>query len=194
MKVKDTALYCIHTLLVSFILLSQLSHARTEHSEHKHNVSLNSHVHGLSEITVAIDGEILDIHFLSPAINLMGFEHKASNPKEFELVREAKDTLSNNQSIFTFVGAVCAPIKADINVDALINSHEGKEAHGSHDDHSQVEASYRYQCKDIDDLSAISVDIFKHFIGIKKIKAMWINNFNQGVATLNSENIRINLD
>ncbi|MGB1290473.1 MAG: ZrgA family zinc uptake protein, partial [Porticoccaceae bacterium] len=39
--------------------------------------SLDAHVHGLSQLTIAVEGETVELEFSSPAMNLVGFEHRA---------------------------------------------------------------------------------------------------------------------
>jgi hypothetical protein len=209
MKVEKIVVFLLKVLLLNVFLLVQLVHAKNEKEQNTH---LDAHVHGLSEMTIAIEGKILDIQLISPAINLFGFEHTASNKKEIALVNNAKALLSNTASLFSFSGGECSLINTAIDVSGLIEldgdlhehqpkdknkshddhnvqeaSHEEHESHESHENHSQVVANYRYHCEETTTLSAIRVLAFDQFLGIKNIRTMWITDTNQGVATLSAK-------
>ena len=204
MKIQKTASFLLNIILLSTLLLGQLVHATNQQQQ---STRLAAHVHGLSEMTIAIDEEILDIQLISPTVNLFGFEHKASNTKEITLVNNTKALLGNTGSIFSFSGGACTLVNTYIDVSGLINFDENKHEHQpqhqpkhdiksdddhsihkeSHESHSQVIANYRYNCEEASTLSTITVLAFEQFLGIKKIRAMWITDTKQGVVTLSAE-------
>jgi hypothetical protein len=199
MKVQKLISFLLNIILVNVFLLGQHVHAKNQHEQ---DTSLDAHVHGLSEMTMAIEGGILDIQLISPTINLFGFEHKASNKKEVSVVNNAKALLSNTAVLFSFSGGGCTLINTAIDVSGLIKldelqpqqnkkSHDGhteqSDQETSHESHSQVVANYRYHCEETATLSAITVLAFEQFSGINKIHAMWITDTKQGVVTLSAE-------
>jgi hypothetical protein len=204
MKVNKKTSLLLNIILLNVFLVGQLVHAE---NQQKQDTRLDAHVHGLSEMTMAIEGEILDIQLISPTINLFGFEHKASNKKEITIVNNAKALLSNTAALFSFSGGGCSLINTVIDVSGLIkldenehrpkhnekshNDHSVQEA--SHENHSQVVANYRYHCEDKSTLSAITVLVFDQFSGINNIHAMWITDTKQGVVTLSAERKTIRL-
>jgi hypothetical protein len=205
-KVQKSVSFLLNIILFNVFLLGQLVHAK---SQQEQGSPLDFHVHGLSEITMAIEGEILDIQLISPTVNLFGFEHKASNKKEITLVNNAKTLLSNTSSLFYFSGGGCSLINTVIDVSGSLKDHENEHEHQpknrkkSHDDHgiqetthqnhSQIVANYRYHCEETATLSAITVLVFEQFLGIKEIRAMWITDTKQGVVTLSAERKIIHL-
>ena len=54
---------------------------------------LGSHVHGLTELNVVIANQEVQIEFISPAINLLGFERVSSSPEENQLFNEVLEDL-----------------------------------------------------------------------------------------------------
>jgi hypothetical protein len=200
MKVQKLVSFLLNIILLNVFLLGQNIHAKNQHEQ---GASLNAHVHGLSEMTMAIEGGIVDIQLISPTVNLFGFEHKASNKEEITIVNNAKALLSNTAALFSFSGGGCSLAHTAIDVSGLIkldeNNHEyqskqikkSHDAHSvqytSHEDHSQVVANYRYHCEETSTLSAITVLAFEQFSGIKKIRAMWITATKKGVVTLSAE-------
>ena len=203
MKVQKSVPFLLNTILLNIFLLGQPLHAENQQEQ---GSRLDAHVHGLSEMTMAIEGGILDIQLISPTINLFGFEHKASNKKEITIVNNAKALLSNTASLFSFSGGGCSLINTAIDVSGLIkldeseHEHQPKHNKKSHDDHSvqeeshnQLVANYRYHCEETATLSAITVLAFDQFLGIENIRAMWITDTDQGVVTLSAERKILNL-
>ena len=52
-----------------------------------------SHVHGLTELNVVIVNQNVQIEFISPAINLLGFERASSSPEESQLFNQVIEDL-----------------------------------------------------------------------------------------------------
>ena len=52
-----------------------------------------SHVHGLTELNIVVVSRDLQIEFVSPAINLLGFERQSTSPEETELLNEVVSKL-----------------------------------------------------------------------------------------------------
>lgn len=169
--------------------------------------SLDAHVHGTSDLTIAIEGKDIEIEFESPAMNLVGFEHKANSEKDKAIVQKTVVILNKHDSVFSLSGGSCKLVDSSVNVSSLLDAHEkhsdhdehghknehehDKHEHDEHSDpksHSEISASYHFQCDDLDKLSSMDVELFKGFSGIHKIKAMWLSETKQGAVTLTSKN------
>ena len=167
-------------------------------------VSLAAHVHGLSELTIAMEGEKLEIQFTSPKMNLVGFEHKASSPKDLSELENAASMLRQHEALFLFSGSHCDHVKTSIDLSDLIEKDdherahqessaeykyddghtEHHEEHGQESNHTDVIAHYTYLCENIAQLSAIATDLFDIFPGIHKINTVWVKLMRQGAAKL----------
>ena len=101
--------------------------------------SLEAHVHGLSELTVAMDAKSLEIQLVSPAMNLVGFEHKASSKKDIEAVNQAESLLRQYDSLFSIAGADCKHLSTSIDSDDLLVVENHHDDHDDHDDHDKHE-------------------------------------------------------
>jgi hypothetical protein len=168
------------------------------------NASLGAHVHGLSELKIAAEGNPLAIQLISPAMNLVGFERIASTSKEIAAVENAALILHQHDVFFLLSGADCKHINTSIDLSKLIdaddhkdvhqsdsNDDEQKHGHKEHDQnesHSEVIANYEYRCKTVAPLSSVTVALFEAFRGIHKIHAMWVKRTQQGTATLTPNN------
>lgn len=161
----------IVTLGIAFAGSTQLSQAE------QHAASLDAHVHGLSELTIAMEGETLEIQFSSPTMNLVGFEHKANAKEDIAAIESAEAQLRNHKTLFLFSGDRCDHVKTSIDLSDLIESNDHEhthhnhstkhndehehEAHTQNDSHSDVVVNYTYRCENTSSLSAITVDFFK---------------------------------
>jgi len=167
--------------------------------------SLDAHVHGLSELTIAMDTKTIELQLISPAMNLVGFEHKASSKQDIAAVKQAELLLEQQDSLFLIAGGDCEHLSTSIDSDDLLesdNHHDDHDDHGKHDDHSEHDqgethsemvASYSYTCKDTSNLSSIKVALFTSFPGIHKINTLWVTPSKQGSSMLSAKNSTINL-
>jgi len=61
-----------------------------------HHRQHGSHVHGQSELTLAVEYDRLEIGFESPAANLTGFEHRATTPEQVRTLESAVESLTQS--------------------------------------------------------------------------------------------------
>jgi hypothetical protein len=174
--------------------------------------SLDAHVHGLSELTIAMDAKSIEIQLISPAMNLVGFEHKATSKQDIAAVKKAELILGQQDSLFLIAGGDCEHLSTSIDSGDLLeseshhekhddhdkhNDHDDHEKHDDHDDHdghdqgethSEMVASYSYTCKDSSKLSSLTVGLFTSFTGIHKINTLWVTPSKQGSNMLSAKN------
>ena len=180
----------------------------------KNETNLDAHVHGLSKLTIASEGEDLNIQLTSPAMNIVGFEYKAVSKKDIEAIKNAESILNQPEVLFLFSDNGCKPINIGVDISGLIeeddhgqhdnkqhhhkdhddhkdhenDKHEDHYKHDKHEGHSEIVANYSYRCKDIAKLSSIQVSLFEAFSGIHKIHTMWLTPSKQGSVTLTAKN------
>ena len=189
----------IIALMIALAIVAPFSSAQDS------GASLAAHVHGLSELAIAMEGENLEIQLTSPAMNLVGFEHKARSVEDISAIENADSMLRQHEALFVFSNGRCDLVQASIDLTGLIESddheydhqktehkhanehtkeHEEHEEHANKDNHSDVVANYEYHCENIAQLSALTVDVFQSFPGIQKMNVVWVKSMHQGAATL----------
>jgi len=101
--------------------------------------SLDAHVHGLSELTIAMDAKTVELQLISPAMNLVGFEYKASSKQDIAAVKQAELLLEQQDSLFLIAGGDCEHLSTSIDSDGLLKAgaHEDQEKHDDHHDHEK---------------------------------------------------------
>jgi hypothetical protein len=174
---------------------------------HAQQVNLGAHVHGVSELNIVIEGNKLEMQLRSPAMNIVGFEHKASTEQQIRKVKQSEVKLHGHKALFSFSSGGCKLTQTQIDLANLIkknaiekNVHDHhksdpdhhhekeKEKEKGHGDHSEVVAHYYYDCEDIDDLSSLSLGFFDVFPAMQQINGIWITTSGQGAASLTRSN------
>lgn len=179
-------------------LASQALYADMPQVQH---ISLDAHVHGLSELTLAMEGNTLEIQLKSPAMNLLGFEHKARTKNDFSAVRNAAALLGKSDSLFSFSGGRCHLTNSSVDVSGVSDSgldvhaneaeahdHEHEDSFSERESHSEIIASYDYRCESLATLSSMTVALFDVFPGIHQVHALWVTEKQQGGKTLDAKN------
>jgi len=135
-------------MMLAFAISPQIAIAESDsdhdhdHDDHKHEQE--AHVHGLAELTLALEGNILEISFESPSANIVGFEYKAKTDEQIAAVKNAKSILESPNKLFTFNGTTCSIKGASADVSALLSGNDHSDhddnkdehEHDKHDDHS----------------------------------------------------------
>ena len=93
---------------------------------------LDAHVHGVGQLNIAIDGNVVAMELHVPGADIVGFEYEAETPADLAAIEAAIETLEEPLALFGLSEAAgCAVTEAH----AML---EGDEAH-DHDDHDAHE-------------------------------------------------------
>ena len=158
-----------------------------------------SHVHGLTELNIVVVNRDLQIEFVSPAINLLGFERESTSPEETELLNEVVSKLQTAEWLLGNTLDSCQMSTPVFEAPSFggHEEHEDHEDHEGHEDEFETHADFRVQYL-FNCLSAppaeIVVTAFDHFNGIEEISARWIVGRQQGLSQLTRGNTLLSLD
>ena len=93
-------------------------------AEHRHH---EAHEHGVAHMNVAFEGNELYIELISPAANIVGFEHQPRTQEQKAAVKAAIKKLEAGEKLFAFPsGAGDRLVKSKVHPD--INSDSGHES------------------------------------------------------------------
>lgn len=181
-----------HLLLaLPFALLPLIAAQAHEHGhdhdhEHAHD-SLGAHEHGVSSLNAALDGNLLELQFESPAMNLVGFEHAAKSDADKAKVAAAKRELERPISLFALTSGDCQATQVELQSPLFAGkAHDHKHDHHDHKhegEHSDIHAHYRFECAKANELKQLDLaELFKRFPATEKIQVQLIGpNGQQGV-------------
>ena len=83
-------------LALPFALLPlAVAHAHDDHDHDHAHGSLGAHEHGVAKLNAVLDGNTLELELDSPAMNIVGFEHVASNDADKAKVAAARQQLAD---------------------------------------------------------------------------------------------------
>jgi len=177
-----------------------------------------AHEHGVAHLNVALEGNDLYIEFISPAANIVGFEHHPRTEAQKSAVMKAMETLKAGEFLFvTSPYAECSLVAATVNTD--IEDHEAhqsesthvhdqgesgqdseSEKHDRHEEHheadehghhSDFEAQYHFVCKQPEKLSKMDVMLFGKFPGIEHIEVQLLTASKQTALKLTAADYKI---
>jgi len=185
-------------------------------AEYRHH---EAHEHGVAHMNVALEGNELYIELISPAANIVGFEHHPRTQEQKAAVKAAIKKLEAGEKLFAFpsgVGGrlVKSKVHTDINSDFGHESDETKshendemsrgsgheaEKHGheehqhgdEHERHSEFKAEYHFVCKKPEKLAYVDVMLFSIFSGIEHIEVQLLTGTKQTAFELTATKKKI---
>ncbi|MEW8508139.1 MAG: DUF2796 domain-containing protein [Candidatus Thiodiazotropha sp.] len=169
---QGTIYLCAALMVGSFHL-----HAHgPEHEQHE------AHVHGEAQLLLAIEGDDLEIELHSPAMNIVGFEHRPANAAQKQAVESAIDTLKQPGLVFN-IPTVAKCETVSVEVETPLAEDDGHDD----EDHTNFTGHYRFRCAAISRLQGIEVKLLKHFPGIEVIDVQSISKRGQQQIDLTPE-------
>jgi len=162
-------------------------------NDEHHHVQHGVHVHGEAALYLMLQGNELEMEFHSPAMNIVGFEHKAVSVEEKQKIQNALAILKQTDELFAFKGTQCklekaeAEFKLEENDEHDAEEHHDHEAEGNHAEHSEFHVIYQFTCDDGKSLRVIEVNLPARFSGIRTLDAEWVLKGKQGAAELTKD-------
>lgn len=164
----------------------------------------DSHVHGHAELNVVLAGQQIQIEFVSPAMNLLGFERAPNSPEETDLLVMVTIDLQTSEWLFGDALDDCQ--LATLNYEAPVfeehaheheheheHEHDEEEQVAGADSHAEFHVQYRYDCP-VSPATEYRVSAFERFSGIEEITVQWITERRQGLAELTAGNPLLTLE
>lgn len=201
-SIRSIAFLAISTLPIGSAIANE-----DEHRQH------DAHVHGISELNIAIEGRSLTLELRGPAANFLGFEHPPRTAEEQQNVKHAVEKLEQHKTLWQLSSnAKCEIASIDIDT-GLENSHGDHDDHGDHGDHGDhddhddhddhgdhgeskhfsFEAHYHFECKSAGKLSHIKTSLFETFPHNEKVTVQILTDTYQGMTNINKTSANIDL-
>lgn len=170
-----------------------------EHRQHKRQHS--AHVHGIGAVNLVLEGQDLHVEFVSPAANIVGFEHAPDTEADHAAVGHAVTLLKRGDRLFRFSDAAACRIDHAGVSSALIedqshghaNEHPFEETAGAGHEHAgeahaEFEAVYHFVCAEPGALGELRVGIFEAFPATERLTVQHVIGDRQGAAELTAAN------
>lgn len=177
------------TLLPPATGMAASSHAHDAHAQADHG-QLEAHDHGVAQLDVVLDGQVLELQLTSPAINLVGFEHLARSAADQAKVAAARHQLEQPQALFGLSAADCRLNQQELHSPLFAapaheheHQHEDPHEHAEDSAHRAIQAHYSLNCQNPEKLQQLDLrELFKRFPATEKIQVQLIGpNGQQGL-------------
>ena len=147
-----------------------------------------SHVHGNAELNVVLMGQQLQVEFVSPAANLLGFERLPITDEESTLVNNTIQQLQHGGWLIEGILETCQLSTEAFEAPAY-TEHEHEHESSEHDAeaHSNFRVTYLYDCV-MRPRKQLKILAFDHYTGIETLTVQWIADQKQGYTQLNRDN------
>lgn len=163
-------------LALSIMSLSFISVAE-EYETH------DAHVHGVAQLQIVAENNQLEMHFESPALNIVGFEHEIRNQEEADKLKDAIGLLMKTDELFLLTEGGCSFIGIEVE-----NPFEKEDDHHDehHDtlEHREFEMEYKATCRNLDKLTRIHLPLLDTFGRIESLDVQYIFQGKQGSVVL----------
>ena len=156
---------------------------------------VDKHEHGVGELNIAVEGNSIDLEFMIPGADIVGFEYKAKSEADIALVNDALIKFDEFNNIFSIPSASnCNLVEADISINQGDNhkdehnhdEHEDEhdhDDHGEHDDHDEHDeeahnefvAHYSFNCGNIKEIDRISFPYFTTFPNSGELEVQFVS-------------------
>ena len=191
-----------NNLICALLLISIAGSSRTLAQ------SADSHVHGNAELNVVLMGQQLQVEFVSPAINLLGFERPPNTDEETATLNNTIEQLQRGGWLIEAFPTTCqlsteefeAPVYDEHDSSEHDHEHESSEHDHEHESsehdaeaHSNFRVTYLYDC-DSAPRKQLKMLAFDHYSGIETLTVQWIADQKQGYARLNKDNPVLDLE
>ncbi len=151
---------------ILFALLLGVTPALAEEHEHQ---TQEAHVHGLSELKIAVEGEQIAMELKAPGMDIVGFEYDPSSDEDQKAVEQAIIDLGNPNNLFTFnADADC--YVSEIFAHQHGAHHDGHEENEEEGEHSAFHAKYEYICHNVEALNSVELPYFDRFDHAQKVE------------------------
>ena len=165
--------------------------------------SERAHEHGVGSLSIAVEGNEVEIELIVPGSDVVGFEHLPSSESERQAVIMGAKTLRDDSRIVILSPkAGCRIEDVEISSGLMKNQkdnhkaehkHEHKHEHKAEhkDEHKEVHAEfiahYHFHCDHPEKLTGAKVGFFKVFPTARELEVKWITPAGQGAAELTGD-------
>lgn len=154
------------------------------------------HEHGIAELRVAIEGEMVEIEFSSPLDNLVGFEHAPRTDRQRKALAAATTTLQAFERMFALPATAGCVVTATA-LEQPFGTGDGARDGAGHADHrhqdehqgghAEVSVTYTLRCATPAALDTLQLKVFDAFTKTRQIRAERVSPRGQSAATLSAQ-------
>ncbi len=146
------------------------------------------HEHGIIRLDIAIENQQINVFLHSPLDSFMGFERAPRTDAEKKNAANALALLRSGSLLQPDSAADCTLTESQVVAPVLEG--KAKEKNG----HADLEASYVFECKNMNALKTMQLGFYEQFKHTKKIEAQIATPKGQSKSTVSRKNPVIKFD
>lgn len=140
-----------------------------------------AHQHGQGQLQLAMAGQQVELRFVSPAHNLLGFEHNARTAEQQAQVETVVRWLSDTPLIDT-PASTCTIESVRVQTGMDGSDHDHATEHSAQ--HSDFEVNQELDCPGLDPAGSLTTPLPDRFPGLDRLDIAWTGPGGQGAARL----------
>lgn len=164
---------------------------------------VDKHEHGVGELNIAIDKNIIDFEFMLPGADIVGFEYEAKSEEDLALVSNALEKFEDYKNVFII------PAEGQCNIasqEVLINQEDEHDEHedSEHDEHEDSEhdeethnefyAKYSFECDSINLINKVEFPYFVTFPNSGELEVQFISELGSTSFEVEADKPVINIE
>ena len=171
------------TGLPLLLLFNTLYAANHEHEHEQHA----AHVHGEARLLVAVEEKTVEMEFTSPAMNLLGFEHRPESEQQQKQLQDVIEKLKQADLLFSLPAAANCRLSA-VEVESPYGQQSGHDA-----EHTDFSAFYHYTCPGTHRVKMLTVKLFEQFPLTETVEVQTVSSRGQNQVDLQAQDNIVDL-
>lgn len=159
------------------------------------------HQHGHATLQMGIENNRIDLILISPAQNLLGFEHQPRTRQQEQTLQKARLWLTTQTLVTPNIGhCTLKSASVDFSVKATDQDHHNHNHDDDHEadsetnsEHANIEVSQILNCAGVDLSRGFITPLINQFPEIQALRVEWVTNNGQGSVELNTPNNQFQL-
>ena len=163
---------------------------------------VDKHEHGVGELNIATEGDVIEFEFMIPGADIVGFEYVAKSDADIASIKKALQTFENYENIFTLPkNSRCKLTEKQVALKEDEDDHDDHEGHDDHDhdehaeeNHNEFYAKYSFECGDIKAINNVEFPYFSTFPNSGELEVQFISSIGSVSFEVEAEEPSINID
>ena len=152
---------------------------------------VDKHEHGVGELNIAVEGSAINLEFMIPGADIVGFEYEAKSDSDIALVNTALSKFQDFENIFTLSSSGnCNLVDAEIEInqgDEHEDEHDHEDEHEHEDEdehdhdeheeeaHNEFVAHYSFTCGNVKEIDRIDFPYFTTFPNSGELEIQFVS-------------------
>ena len=167
---------------------------------------VDKHEHGVGELNIATEGDVIELEFMIPGADIVGFEYVAKSDADIASIKKALQTFENYENIFTLpTNSRCQLTEKQVALKEDEDDHDDHEGHDDHDEHDEHDehaeenhnefyAKYSFECGDTKAINKLEFPYFSTFPNSGELEVQFISSIGSVSFEVEAEEPSINID